>query len=223
MMLVLACAACSDSPAEPADPAASGPPPAAAFTATVTPEKGSVAISYRFTNQTSADLVALNRIRYQNGYPRDSVYVTGRDDGRVEISKRAFAMPDTDKMEWVAFATVGGVIVPPGQSVAEDISVPLPLTRMFPYGNDLGDGEIKLPDPIREAVFCLGVIPLSALPTPAPSPSTGAPSPSTGAPSPSTGAPSLSGPAAGDGKIETTHSSFITAAQHLFCSAPVKL
>jgi hypothetical protein len=198
--LVLACAACSDSPTEPADPPASGPPPAAAFTATVTPGKGSLAISYRFTNQTSADLVALNRIRYENGYPPDAVYVTGRgDDGRVEISKRAFAMPHTDKMDWAAFATVGGVIVPPGQSVAEDITVPLPLVRTFPYGNDLGDGEIQLPDPIKDVVFCLGVIPRQALRSPS------------------------SSATADDGKVETVHSSLITAAQHLFCSAPAKL
>ena len=203
LALVMACAACSDSPAEPPDPAASGSPPAAAFTATVTPGKDSLAISYRLTNQTSIDLVALNSVPVANQHPPDAVYVTGRgDDGEVEISKRAFARPDSDMMRWESYPSIGGVIVAPGQSVAEDITVPLPLTRMFPYGNDLGDGEVKLPDPIKDVVFCLGVIPRSALPTPSPSPS---------------------GPTTDDSRIETVHSSFFTRAQHLFCSAPVKL
>jgi hypothetical protein len=35
--------------------------------------------------------------------------------------------------------------------------------RSFPYGNDLGDGEIKLPDPITDVTFCLGAVPATAV------------------------------------------------------------
>lgn len=197
--LVLACAACSSSPAEPPDPPASGPPPAAAFTATVTPGDGSLAITYTFTNQTSADLIALNRVPVANQHPVDAVYVTGRgdgDDGEVEVSKRAFARPESDSKEWTSFNRIGGVVVAPGKSVSENFVVPLPLARRHPYGNDIGDGEIKLPDPVKQVVFCLGVLPRSALPA--------------------------ASTTDADGTVETVHSSLVTAAQHLFCSAPVK-
>jgi hypothetical protein len=201
--LVLACAGCSGSPGEPSDPPASGAAPAAGFTATVTPGDGSLAITYSFTNQTTSDLIALNQVPAYSAsgaltVDPGAVYVTGRgDDGRVEISKRAFAMPDTGgKVTWAAANIIRGVIVGPGKSIGETFRVPLALKRRFPYGDDLGDGKIALPDPVRDVVFCLGVVARSALP------------------------PTLK---VDDGKVTTTHSAATTAAQHLFCSSPAKL
>jgi Ca2+-binding RTX toxin-like protein len=73
-------------------------------------------------------------------------YVTGGDDDEAVISKRVFPRPDTDKVNWATTPLTYGVIVAPGASVAEDFTVPLPLTRRHPYGDDFGDGTIKLPD-----------------------------------------------------------------------------
>ncbi len=88
---------------------------------------------------------------------RDAVYVTGADHGRVVIAKRAFAMPDTTKVTWYAATQVAGTRLPPGGTVTEELTVPLPLRRRHPYGDDIGDGVIKLPEPVKEIVFCLGV------------------------------------------------------------------
>jgi hypothetical protein len=92
------------------------------------------------------------------------VYVTGGDDDEAVLSKRVFPRPDTDKVNWATTPLTYGVIVAPGASVAEDITVPLPLTRRHPYGDDFGDGTIKLPDPVKSVRFCLGVINRADLP-----------------------------------------------------------
>jgi hypothetical protein len=39
-----------------------------------------------------------------------------------------------------------------------DLTVPVPLQRHQPFGEDLGYGPIRLPDPASEVTFCLGVI-----------------------------------------------------------------
>ncbi|MEV0274670.1 hypothetical protein AB0H43_38355 [Hamadaea sp. NPDC050747] len=146
---------CSAAPAEPADPPASGAPPAVGFTAEVVVEGQSLHVTYRLTNQSPDELLVLNRVPGA----ADAVYVVGRSGTHVvEIGKRAFAMPDTDKVSWAQAARVGVTKVPPGESVGEQLTVSLPLSRRHPYGDDYGDGTITLPDPIEQVVFCLGVV-----------------------------------------------------------------
>ena len=123
----------------------------------------------------------------------NAVYVTGvTGTDRVQLAKRAFAMPDSGKT-WVQAAQVGGVVVPDGQSVEESLVVPLPLTRRHPYGDDVGQGVITLPDPVREVVFCLGVLRAADAPPHPP------------------------------GDITLPHLVSTTSVQHLLCSEPTKL
>jgi hypothetical protein len=220
---VLGCAGCgSDAPAEPHDPPAAGTPPAVRFTSTVEVRGQALHIRYQLVNESGEDLIVLNRVPAYSASgieTRDpnAVYVTGTEPaGRVEISKRAFAMPDTDKKTWAQATRVSGVAVRQGQSVGEEFTVPLPLRRHHPYGDDYGDGPISLPDPAKEAVFCIGVVREADvhLPTPAGSPSAGAPS----------GAPSGSASAgAGDAVVTLPHLSSTTRVQYLSCSSPVRL
>jgi len=150
---------CSSGPAEPPDPPASGAPPAVGFTATVSVEGQSIHITYQLTNQSADELLVLSRVPGSGKNDPNAVYVVGRTGTHVvEIGKRAFAMPDTDKVSWAQAARVGVVKLPPGESVGEQVTVALPLKRRHPYGDDYGDGAITLPDPIEEVVFCVGVV-----------------------------------------------------------------
>jgi len=191
VLAVLACAACSSSPAEPPDPTPAGAPPVVAFTATVTPGAGALAITYKLINQSPGDLVAVDRLPAGSG----AVYVTGKENGRVEVSRRVFPRRLTDKVSWATTPSAAGTVVAPGESVGASITVALPLARVSPYGNDLGDGEIKLPDPVEEVVFCLGVVPRAAVPA----------------------APGA------DGSVVVVHDSRLAGVQHLFCSGPAHL
>jgi hypothetical protein len=154
---VLGAAGCgSPPPSEPADPPATGTPPTVEFTATLAVEGQRLHITYRLTNRSGEPLIVLNRVADGDA---NAVYVTGRGgSGRVEVAKRAFAMPDTTRRTWAHPEHVSGVTLPAGQSVGEDLTVPLPLRRQHPYGDDIGYGTIKLPEPVKDVVFCLGVI-----------------------------------------------------------------
>ncbi|MFI7596702.1 hypothetical protein [Actinoplanes sp. NPDC049681] len=162
---VLSCAACgADAPAEPSDPPATGTPPAVRFTSSVESRGQALHIRYELVNESGGELIVLNRVpaHSASGAPvtdPGAVYVTGAGPkGRVEIAKRAFAMPVTDKKTWAQPAQISGVTVRPGRAVSEELTVPLPLHRHHPYGDDYGDGPISLPDPVTEAVFCVGVL-----------------------------------------------------------------
>jgi hypothetical protein len=197
LVALLGSAACGASPGEPPDPPATGEPPAVEFTAKVSVEAQALRITYRLENRSGQALVVLNDVPAYNGDNQipdvNAVYITGRpDSNRVEIAKRAFAMPQGG-VTWTHPTQVSGVIVANGDSAHEELVVPLPLQRHHPYGDDIGEGTIKLPDPISEVVFCVGVVPAAQAPAP-------------------------SGP-----KVTLPHLSSTTAVQHLFCSPPTKL
>jgi len=161
LVAVLGSAACGSSrPTEPADPPATGAPPAVELTATLTVQEQRLHVTYRLVNRSGEPLIVLNQVPTATSTPdANAVYVTGRPgSGRVEIAKRAYAMPDTDRKTWAQPEHVAGVILAPGGSVGEDLTVPLPLRRRHPYGDDIGYGTIKLPDPVQDVVFCLGVV-----------------------------------------------------------------
>jgi hypothetical protein len=192
---------CTAAPAEPVDPPASGNPPAVGFTATVTVEGQAIRISYQLVNQSPDELIVLNRVPAyaaagtQKADP-NSVYIVGRAKTHtVEIAKRAYPMPETGKKDWGQAARVTGITLPPGQSVSEELTVPLPLQRRHPYGDDFGEGTIALPDPINDVVFCVGVLRKSEAQSVA---------------------------ASGDG-VSMPHLVSTTSMQHLFCSTPAKL
>ncbi|KUL33003.1 hypothetical protein [Actinoplanes awajinensis] len=162
-MTLLGCAACdSVVPGEPDnDPPITTTPPAVEFTSAVEVRDRAVHVTYRLTNRSGTDLIALNR---------DSpagVYITGSGPGQVTIAERVFPRPDTTTMTWYVSPQVSGTVLAPGDTTGDDFTVPLPLERRHPYGNDYGDGVIPLPDPVTEIRFCLGVIRPADLPVPA--------------------------------------------------------
>ena len=183
----LVIAGCSASPAEPPDPVATGTLPDVMFTAGVKPGQGALSITYELTNRSPADLVVVNRVLPD----ANAVFVVGRRDGRVQIGKRAFARPDDDRTDYATTPSTGGTVVGPGKSVGETFTVPLPLTRQHPYAND----EIKLPEPVKNVVFCLGVLPRAA----------------------------VAGTTGPDGAVVVVHDKATTTRQHLFCSPPASL
>ena len=173
------------SPAEPPDPQPATPAPAVEFTATVDAGSDAVHVVYRLVNTSGSELLA---------FKNDKVYVTGQDNGRVQLAQRAFAMPDGD-VTWSHPEPADGVRVGNGKELTGELTVPLPLKRSHPYGDDYGDGTIALPDPIKDIVFCLGVV--------------------------RTGDVAVALPP-GD-QFTLPHLASTTAVQHLLCSDPVKL
>lgn len=186
--------------AEPPDVASTGAPPPVSFTATLAVHDQAVHITYRLVNTGSRDLIVLNGVpaHEETGQPRpdrNAVYITGAGRGRVVIAKRAFAMPDTTKKTWYAAPRIAATPIAPGATIAEEITVPMPLRRRHPYGDDIGEGPITLPNPIKDIVFCLGVA---------------RPSDVTIDPDSPAAQPIL------------PHLAGTTRGQHLFCSEPVK-
>lgn len=187
MSLIFGLGGCSgsDTPSEPPDPQPTTPAPAVSFTATVDVGSDAVHIVYRLVNKSGGELLA---------FKGDKVWVTGQDDGRVQIARRAFTMPQ-GSVTWSHPVPADGVRVPDGQQLTGDVSVPLPLKRRHPYGDDYGNGTITLPDPIKEIIFCLGVVRTTDVTVTLPQ----------------------------GQQITLPHLASTTAIQHLLCSAPTKV
>jgi hypothetical protein len=195
--VALLVAGCSSEPREPPTSKPTGPAPSVEFTASVQTRAGAIDISYRLVNRDDKVLYALNRIfPYDDPFhyesKPDEVYIVGRRRGGVEIAKRAFDMPPG--IDYEAASVLGGTRLAPRQSVEESLSVPLPLERRHPYGDEVIEGTVTLPDPIRSVVFCLGVVDITPEEYP-------------GAIEP----------------LLFTHGAYTTSAQHVFCSEPVSL
>ena len=146
---------------EPADPPADVAEPAASFSSEVTAGDTEVAVSYHLTNDGDEPLLVVDRLPTPSGsdFTTAQVYVSGQDDGRVLLSQRVFPWPDSDRINYAQAPQVGVTTVAPGETVSADVAVPLPLERRHPFGQDIGYGEIALPGPVTDVVFCLGVIP----------------------------------------------------------------
>ncbi|AVT36676.1 hypothetical protein [Plantactinospora sp. BB1] len=129
----------------------SGAKPTASFDATVTPRAEALEIRYTLRNQGAEPIVAYVGVEGDAASHAYDVYVTAREDGTVELAKRTFAIPPGVNAD--AVGTVEGMVVPPGEEVSEEFSVPLPLEGRRPYV-----ATVKLPEPVREVVFCLGAV-----------------------------------------------------------------
>jgi hypothetical protein len=173
LALTLGCAGCTGQPSEPPDPQAKGTAPDAGFTSTVETRGQALHITYELTNRSDGELIVFNRVPAfspSGSMVEDpaSVYVIGSGpEGRVQVAKRAFHQLESDKTDWAQTPLIGVTALAPGKALREEFDVPLPLERRRPYGDDYGDGPVKLPDPVREVVFCVGAARAADLPTPA--------------------------------------------------------
>ncbi|MDW5326422.1 hypothetical protein [Plantactinospora sp. KLBMP9567] len=129
----------------------SGAKPAASFDAEVTPRGEALDVRYTLRNQGAEPIVAYVGVEGDAASHAYDVYVTVREDGTVELAKRTFAIPPRVNAD--AVGTIQGTVVPPGEEVSEQFSVPLPLEGRRPYV-----ATVKLPEPVREVVFCLGAV-----------------------------------------------------------------
>lgn len=148
---------------EPDDPPGEVAEPAADFDATIDVGDDAVTVRYTLTNRSGGDLLVTDRPPVQVGagvrYSPDETYVVGQGDGRVQISQRAFATPDPSRVDFAQPPRVGATTLADGEELSGSVEVPVPLARSYPFGDDLGYGEIRLPDPVRQVTFCLGVLP----------------------------------------------------------------
>lgn len=148
------------------EPAAkpTGPRPDVAFRASITRQGDGLRIDYRLANTGSTPVVVFNGVLRRDDRSRsdvDAVYVTARRDGTVEVAKRTFSVPEGIEVAGLEF--IWATIVPAGKAVGEGVAVPLPLKPYRPYQAFL-DQPIKLPDPVKRAVFCVGAARLDSLP-----------------------------------------------------------
>lgn len=128
-----------------------GAKPTASFDAEVTPRAEALDIRYTLRNQGTEPIVAYIGVEGDAASHAYDVYVTARKDGTVEVAKRTFAIPPNVNADTIG--TIEGVVVPPGEAVSEEFSVPLPLEANRPYASGF-----KLPETVREVVFCLGAV-----------------------------------------------------------------
>lgn len=176
------------------------PRPDVDYDVEVTPGADSVAVSWTLTNTGDEPLLVVDRVPRASGGARvldpQVAYVVGGADGLVLIESRLYDMPETT-MSWAQLPQAGATELGPGQTLQRDLAVPLPLVRLSPWGNDLGDGPLELPDPVTEVQFCLGVV--------------------AGEPEPSWGLQR-------DGDVVTLeHGRGAVAAQHVLCSDPTPM
>jgi hypothetical protein len=145
------------------DAAPSGAPrPDVSFDVEVTPGPTSVAVSWSLTNTGTDPLLVVNRLPRASGatvvYDPEVAYVVGGDDGLVQIASQLFDVPETDRLDSAQLPRAGATEVEPGDVLTQDLTVPVPLVRSSPWGDDLGDGPIELPYPVTSVQYCLGVV-----------------------------------------------------------------
>lgn len=142
---------------------ATGPRPEVDFRATITRQGNELRIDYRLANAGAVPIVAFNGVQRGDSSRSavDTVYVTARKDGTVEVAKRTFSVPEGVDAAGLEF--IVGTVLPPTGAVSERLVVPLPLKPARPYQSALSD-PIKLPDPVKRVVFCVGAALVDALP-----------------------------------------------------------
>ena len=146
----------------PAEPSQEAPRPDVDFEVEVTPGAESVAVSWSLTNNGEEPLLVVDRVPRASGgavlYDPQVAYVVGSDDGLVRVASQLFHLPETDRMSWAQLPRVGATELAPGARIERDLAVPVPLERLSPWGDDIGNGVIELPDPVTSVQFCLGVV-----------------------------------------------------------------
>jgi hypothetical protein len=131
------------------------------FTASVKKQSDGLIISYTLRNQGADAIVAYIGVPGDAASHSYDVFVTAREDGTVEIAKRTFTIPPGTNAD--AVGTIEGAVIPPGEHFAEELFLSLPLKGYRPYVS-----EVKLPDPVKTVVFCVGALLDREAPAPKP-------------------------------------------------------
>ncbi|MGA8113797.1 MAG: hypothetical protein WCA46_09065 [Actinocatenispora sp.] len=230
LVAALGLAACSGGPGPAGPPGATtNPDPHAALTGSVRHDADALRIHYRLRNTGAVPIVVYDGVPGTDSAsaPRtdpDAVYVTQRDAHTVEVAKRTFDVPDGVHPD--ARLLIRGTVLAPGRSLAEDVTVPLPLRARRPYQEAMATPP-TLPVRVDRVVFCVGVARQDAFPqrlrsgVPEPStsesPSVDA-SPSTGGSAPVGTSPSI----AGSPTVGAQPAFPQPSPQHLRCTRPFR-
>lgn len=149
----------SEGAPEPADPTPTAAMPDVEVEHEIGVVDGRVRAQYTVTNRTEERVFLPNRVPVPSGGGTryaNLPYLTGAEDGVVVLSQRAFPWPGGD----VALADEprgAGTMLPPGETVTVALAADVPLERRHPFGDDLGEGAITLPDPVTGLQLCVGV------------------------------------------------------------------
>jgi hypothetical protein len=115
-------------------------------------------IRYKITNRGSKPYLVFNRLPGQLDSTdvtpdQNAVYVEPQQDGTVDISKRAYPLPDGPTVNTPYIPGASELL--PGATMSEQMEVKLPLRRRRPYMSVVPAPE--MPSPIRTVRFCVGV------------------------------------------------------------------
>lgn len=176
------------------------------MSATVIRDGDRLRITYELRNRGATPVLVFDGVPEADGPGKQrvdpqAVYVTARGGDTVEVAKRVFAVPDGLNPE--AYARLRATVLPAGDAVAEQLTVPLPPRARHPYRDD------DLPGRVTQVVFCVGAAPAAAVTQKRPA------TESTGA------APSAT--ANGGERYWVSHERANADVQHLFCSEPHRL
>lgn len=122
---------------------------------------GDIVIEYSVMNRGARAVLLLNRGDTSLGLGPGRVYVEPQADGVVNFTQRGYTLPPDYGGPGPSVATYPGVsALAPGKTARETVRVRAPKGRQHPYGRYYP--EVQMPDPLRRARFCLGVVPADA-------------------------------------------------------------
>lgn len=122
--------------------------------------EGRFVIEYRVTNRGSSPVLLVNRGDTEFGLGPGRVYVEPQPDGTVQFTQRGYLLPP-DQGPGPTGAVYPGVFeLAPGKTAGETLKISAPKARQHPYARHFPQHPV--PDPLRRARFCLGVVPADA-------------------------------------------------------------
>lgn len=140
--------------------AAAPRPPGTSFEAEIQVEGDRLRVRWTLVNGGDTGLLVPDGVpRRGSGFPDDDRtrgYVTPGAGG-IEVSQRLFAWPDKGKT-LATPPTVGVTRVAPDETLSRQVVLDPPFAVHHPFGTDLGDGPLTLPEPPTVVTFCLGVL-----------------------------------------------------------------